>query len=61
MSEWKIPKCEGCGAPIIFCARDACEYCGRKIPWAKIIEELPEGYVVLYADGHPCCIAYPDA
>lgn len=59
MSEWTLPRCEGCGAPILFCCRDECEYCGRKIPWAQIIEALPDGYVVLYADGKPVCVVYP--
>ena len=61
MSEWKMPKCQGCGAPILFSGGEGCEYCGRKIPWAQIIEELPAGYVVLYADGKPYVVVYPDA
>ena len=60
MSEWKMTKCEGCGAQILFSCRDDCEYCGRKIPWEEIIQALPAGYEVLYADHRPICIVYPD-
>lgn len=59
MSEWTFAKCQGCGAPIV-CGRDDCEYCGRKIPWTKIIEELPIGYVVLFAGNKPAAIIEPD-
>lgn len=55
MSEWKMPRCEGCGAQLTL-GRDACDWCGREIPWQMIIKTLPEDCVVLYADNRPIAI-----
>ena len=49
------PKCQGCGAPIET-GKSHCAWCGRVIPWREIIEALPDGAEVLYADGVPVMI-----
>ena len=49
------PRCQGCGAPIET-GRSTCAWCGRAIPWREIIQALPDGAVVLYADNIPAMI-----
>lgn len=44
------PRCRGCGANIET-GRTRCAYCDRAIPWREIVDALPPGAVVLWADG----------
>lgn len=44
------PRCRGCGANIET-GRTRCAYCDRVIPWREIVDALPPGTVVLWADG----------